>query len=259
MSGCTERSRRRSSGSTPTTSTSTCRSWRIHFGEAADTDLERAIEYARRAGEAATNLHSYEEAAAHFERALDWLDASGRDDPRLHCELLIGLSTVQVRSIGQDTARETIRTAIEPARALGDHDLFTRVVLAFAGRYGIPGMADPDVVSLIDEALAMLDESQAAHRGGLMSRLAMEFMLVDPQRSADLATEALRLADIHGDPYLRAHATWIYGWTFAAENPDPVRVAPARRGHAPLRARRRRRLGGRRRTMVRDLRLSPRG
>jgi class 3 adenylate cyclase/tetratricopeptide (TPR) repeat protein len=194
----------------------------FHFGEAADTDLDRAIEYARRAGEAATNLHSYEEAAGHFERALDWLDASGRDDPRLLCELLIGLSTVQVRSIGQDTARETIRTALGPARTVGDPDLFTRVVLAFAGRYGIPGTADPDVVSLIDEALGLLDESQAAQRGGLMSRLAMEFMLVDPQRSADLATEALRLADIHGDPYLRAHAIWIYGWTFAADDPDPV-------------------------------------
>jgi class 3 adenylate cyclase/tetratricopeptide (TPR) repeat protein len=193
-----------------------------HFGEAADTDLERAIEYARQAGQAATELHSYEEAAGHFERALDWLDATGGDDPRLHCELLIGLSTVQVRSIGQDTARETIRAAVEPARALGDQDLFTRVVLAFAGRYGVPGMANADVVGFIEEALAMLDESQAAHRGGLLSRLAMELMLIDPQRSADLATESLRLADVHGDPYLRAHAIWIYGWTVAADNADPV-------------------------------------
>ena len=193
----------------------------FHFGEAADTDLDRAITYARRAGDAATVIHSYEEAAGHFERALDWLDASGRDDPTLLCELLIGLATVQMRTIGQDTARETMRAALQPARVVGDRALFSRVALAYAGRYGVPGTADPDVVSVIEEALALVGDDDAASRGALLSRLGIEFMLVEPARAAELAQESLRLAEVHGDPFLRAHALWIYGWTLAAFDPDP--------------------------------------
>jgi tetratricopeptide (TPR) repeat protein len=190
-----------------------------HFGEAADTDLEKAIGYAQRAAAEATDVHSYEEAAAHCERALEWLDASGVPNDRLRCELLISLAQVQLRYIGYTTSRETIRSALEPARALGDHDLIARVALTFAGRYGVPGRADPEIVSVLEDALALMDEAEIGLRAGLTSRLGIEYMLPDPARAAELTMEGLRLADEYGDPNVQAVSLWDYSWIFAETDP----------------------------------------
>jgi hypothetical protein len=54
-----------------------------HFFHAAPGgDAERAVSYTMRAAERATRLHAYEEAARHYDLALQALELRGADEPR---------------------------------------------------------------------------------------------------------------------------------------------------------------------------------
>src|SRR5439155_23959289 len=65
-----------------------------HFFEAslADGDVGKAIDYARRAGDWARKLLAYEDAANHYERALQALDLKGAGDLVLRGNLLLDLA-----------------------------------------------------------------------------------------------------------------------------------------------------------------------
>lgn len=61
-----------------------------HFEQAAPLgDAERALEYLERAAARADAQLAYEEAAGHYERALELLDLAGGDRPRRRVELLL--------------------------------------------------------------------------------------------------------------------------------------------------------------------------
>ncbi|MGH8006544.1 MAG: hypothetical protein ACREQ3_06000 [Candidatus Binatia bacterium] len=66
-----------------------------HFFKAAPGgEVEKAIEYAVKAGEHATTLLAYEEAAAHYERAVQLLALKPSDDAE-RCDLLLALGEAQ--------------------------------------------------------------------------------------------------------------------------------------------------------------------
>ncbi len=69
-------------------------------------DAGKAIGYARQAGERALANLAFEEAAAHFERALGVLEPRDPDGERLRCDLLLALGDAQRRG-GRPRYRET--------------------------------------------------------------------------------------------------------------------------------------------------------
>ena len=80
----------------------------LHPGGTAD-DGQKAITYARRAGEQATAVLSHQEAAEHYSRALDVLERSDPDALELRCELLLPLGEALVRAGERGTAWPTFR------------------------------------------------------------------------------------------------------------------------------------------------------
>jgi predicted ATPase len=104
-----------------------------HFFHAAPGgDVERAIRYAVQAAERSTSLAAYEEAVAHYERALQALDLRPSDDPDRRCDLLLELARAQLRVGAVARAREAAFRAAEIARSLGDAD---RMALAALRAY----------------------------------------------------------------------------------------------------------------------------
>src|SRR5439155_1497630 len=111
----------------------------------AGSDFERAVSYARRAGDRALTLLAYEEAMRLYELALDALALSGEDD-ETRSELLLALGDARTRSgdstsslayalgarghaiAGPDTTDELLSLGTElceTARALGDRERVT--------------------------------------------------------------------------------------------------------------------------------------
>src|SRR5207249_6946019 len=94
------------------------------------TDMARAVDYARRAGDRALALLAHDEASSYYASGLDLLDAGGAGpaDPR-RLELLIGRGEAQRRA-GDPGYRQTLLDAARVADPLGDAGRLTRAALA---------------------------------------------------------------------------------------------------------------------------------
>ena len=103
-----------------------------HFGAAGLHD--RAFPFAMRAGERALRLHAIDEAARHFEHALEWSTAASRD----RMLALDGLGRAYARLLLVRKAVGTYRDALELARTLGTQDDIARITmrLTFAMPWG---------------------------------------------------------------------------------------------------------------------------
>src|SRR6185295_9113634 len=121
-------------------------------------DQAKAIRYARQAGERALANLAFEEAAAHFERALAVLEPRDEDGMRLRCDLLLALGDVQRRA-GNASYRETVAKAVDVARVLGDGERLALAVLGYARTnigFGASIHADEGLPALYEEASAAL-------------------------------------------------------------------------------------------------------
>lgn len=189
-----------------------------HFFEAAHGggDVRKSIDYSRRAAKQATVQLAYEEAAEHYERALRGLELEPTGDERLRCELLVTLGETQMRrdeaqwrGYGASQARDTLKHAAELARRLAQADLLARAALALGGSvigtgYGV---FDPELVHLLDAALAALGAGDSPLRARVLSRLAMALYWSEARgRRADLSQQAIGMARRLGDPVTLAYA-----------------------------------------------------
>nr|MDQ3936510.1 AAA family ATPase [Actinomycetota bacterium] len=90
-----------------------------HFFQAASSgDLGKAIDYSVAAAERANSMLAYEEAAGHYERALQAFGLEERADVPRRCDLLLALGEAQNRAGDARNARETLQRAFGLARKL---------------------------------------------------------------------------------------------------------------------------------------------
>jgi predicted ATPase len=142
-----------------------------HFFQAAPGgDVDRAIDYALRAGRSALGLLAYEEAAQQFQRALQALDLRLPDDETRRCELLLSLGDAWEKAGERGRMREIFSEAAERARRLGRPDLLALAALGFAGRTE-RSSPDADIRALLEEALAALGEGDPALRARILGYL----------------------------------------------------------------------------------------
>jgi predicted ATPase len=165
-------------------------------------DAAKAIGYARRAGDRALGGLAFEEAAAHYERALGVLQPRGRDDELLRCDLLIATAEARRRA-GNPQYRETVGTAVELARRLGDAERLALAALASARSGGFMANAhvvDEALVALYEEASTALGKSDRLMRARLLGQQATE-LIYTPQRERRhaLSHEAVEIARRLGD------------------------------------------------------------
>jgi hypothetical protein len=157
-------------------------------------DPARALAYATRAGEHAMQLLAFEPAAELFQLALSVGDTMGID-PMRRAELLFALGQARTRA-SDPTARETLISAADAARAVERHDLLAEAALAIhAFAYGA-GRTDDALVSLLEEALRLVSTEQRGLRARLLARVAVTtyYLPESDQRRAALVEEAVDIA-----------------------------------------------------------------
>ena len=88
-----------------------------HFGAATlASNVDKAVEYAERAGARADALLAYEEAAPHYERALQLLEYKKPNDEDRRCTLLLALGETQSKAGEHPRAMETFLRAADAAK-----------------------------------------------------------------------------------------------------------------------------------------------
>jgi DNA-binding SARP family transcriptional activator/tetratricopeptide (TPR) repeat protein/energy-coupling factor transporter ATP-binding protein EcfA2 len=174
-----------------------------HFAQTADPeDYERAIRYAREAGEQASAMLAHEEAADHYARALEVLERMRPGSDQRRCEVLLRLGESQVRSGERLLAWQTFREAATLAARLGDGTSMARAAVGASRRYvQPPGVADEELIDLLERALTMISDERSVLRIRVIARLcgALYFSPKHEQMKA-LSAEATEIANELGTP-----------------------------------------------------------
>jgi eukaryotic-like serine/threonine-protein kinase len=173
-----------------------------HFFEASPGgNVAKAVDYARRAGEHATALVAYEEAAGHYERAMQALDLMDSVDELQRCDLLVALGEAQARAGDTLKAQRTFRQAAELAKQLDEPRRLAHAALWFGGAGLTAGVANKTLIGLLEDALHMLPLADGPLRARLLARLAVELYWSEKrQEGVALGQEALSMARRLGDP-----------------------------------------------------------
>lgn len=167
-----------------------------HYLESRHLDREgRAIDYAVAAAEQAAAMLSWEQAAAHYRRALD-----GDLPAERRCELLLALGSAEARS-GHGSARDTFARAAMLARRSVGPEALAKAALGFAGRHAEAGIVDRDGIALLEEALEALGEGDSPLGVRVRARLADSLHFADAsERTFALSLAALEMARRIADP-----------------------------------------------------------
>ncbi len=195
-----------------------------HFCEATPGgDLDKAVDYARRAGERAVALLAYEEGARLFSLAVQVLEMSGQVGGDAHCRSLLALGDAQARGGDLTHAKETFLRAADLARKRNMPGDLAAAALGYGGRFvWSRAGSDHRLVPLLEDALRSLPGGDSEIRARLMARLAGA-LRDEPSRAPQdrLSQEAVDMARRTGDPATlsyalegRLAATW---WP---ENPE---------------------------------------
>jgi DNA-binding winged helix-turn-helix (wHTH) protein len=172
-----------------------------HFHHAPGGDhYERAVRYGRAAGDAAMRVFAYDEAAQFYAWALEAQPYLRIPDTRAACELLLASAAALVRSGRRHEFRKQCKQAIALARQAGFAEILVQAARQLRPSVTSALVPDALVVAALEEALALLPESEVGARALAYSRLAA----IPPyastlERSRQVSDEALRLAHISGD------------------------------------------------------------
>jgi DNA-binding SARP family transcriptional activator len=179
-----------------------------HFCAAAPAGVEqKALDYARRAGDRAVSLLAYEDAVRHYELALTLAE-----DPRVRCELLVALGEAQARAGDTPASKRSFREAAQLAQHAGLAEELARAALGYGGRLiWEPARDDEEWLPLLERALAGLGPADSPLRVRLLSRLAGgPLREASAARRKSLSDEALEMARRIGDPETLAYALDAY-------------------------------------------------
>jgi len=133
-------------------------------------DLDRALEYVRRAGDAARDALAPDDAIRWYQQALDLLERRTPPDDRRRAELLAELGTTQIQA-GHAEGREALLRAATLAEELGDTRTLVRAALGFSAGFG-GRTGDDDAKPVIRAALDRVGTEPTPTRAHLLAGLA---------------------------------------------------------------------------------------
>jgi DNA-binding SARP family transcriptional activator/tetratricopeptide (TPR) repeat protein len=180
-----------------------------HFTRAASAeDAEKAIAYAMDAAAEATSVLAHEEAAEHYFRALEVLGRYQPDAEAQRLELLLLYGEAAVRAGERSRVREMFFEAATLAEKLGDSAALARAATGASRRYvQQPGAIDPELIDLLDRALAQGSGEPSIERVQLLARLCGALYYSPRRRQIQrLSEQAADAARQLGDPVAEAHA-----------------------------------------------------
>jgi tetratricopeptide (TPR) repeat protein len=206
-----------------------------HFFQAAPGgDVEKAFDYATRAGDQAMKQYAWEEAAQNYERALQALELGATSDEAQRCELLLWLGEAEWSGGNYDRSREVCYQAGLVAKAAGNDGQLARAAINFGGQssaaraFGV-GLTDERLLVLLETALSRLGTEQTALRAQVMSRLAssLRFVAGQDERREALAREAIAIAQAAGDPEALCYVLNATHWALWGPDNTDERLAMA--------------------------------
>jgi predicted ATPase len=190
---------------------------RHYAGAAASGGGAKAVEYAARAGDLASERLEYDEAAACYWLATELLTTTEEVvDEQQRCRLLLLQGQAQ-RHAGDRAYRETLLEAADVAIRWRDPELLSAAALANR-RTGlmVRGAPDPERVEVLEAAIDLLPPGDSDVRARLLAQLAVELTAGgDRSRRLALSAEAVSIARRLGDPatlaavlVLRSETIW---------------------------------------------------
>ena len=184
-------------------------------------DPAKTVQYLELAGEQAMAATAYEEAAGHFERALQIIEPKQREE-RQYCEIALALGAALWSAGDLKRAGECFTEAFQCAKKLRAPELLAGAVLGLGEGWGwVPNEL---MAGLLEDVLDAQEERDDVLRAKTMARLAVELQAVradNKERSEDLSTQAVEMARREGD-----NAT--LGYTLACWGSVFLEVADAR-------------------------------
>ena len=157
-----------------------------HFLEAAEgVEVDKAIDYARRAGARAMTLAAYEEAVRFYQMALQALARQAPEDEAQRCMLLLALGEAQRTAGLSPQALDTLQEAADIARRLGFPEHLRALPWSSNTTWAARCPTAP-AVRLLEEALPALGEQRPHYGHGLSG--------VSHARSCILACSNMRSA-----------------------------------------------------------------
>ena len=195
-------------------------------------DAGEALEYVDRAGDHASALFAYEEAAVHYRQALELLALVGEASGKRRCELLLRLGDSQWRSGDGTEARMTFEEAIEASRRLGNGELLAKAALGYVtalggfllyARFEVGGSG----VALLEEALAGLPEGDSSLRAHVLAHLALEMWSGNEpvEQRVAISQEAIEMARRLGDSEALVMALHSRHWVLTTPGMAHERLA----------------------------------
>ncbi len=189
----------------------------FHYSEGASPEeFEKAISYAKLAGERAAEQLAWEEASTHFRDALEMLEQREARTADERCQLLLATAESERRAGNLPRAREACTRAAELARRFELGEVLGRAALGVQTPFDLlSGSVDTVEVSLLEDALRFHTEPQSLTRARLLGQLAIATYWSDESElGIALAEEAVGIARHSGDPSALAEAliakTYVY-------------------------------------------------
>lgn len=178
-----------------------------HFSEAAALgEVDRAIAFGRRAGDAARDDLAFEEAAGAYERALEVLELREGTDPQLQAELLLAAGD-SLHAITDPRGRELLLAAEQLGRSVDDVSILAEVLVSLSRNVFNRSDVSPDQheIALGDFVLERESSLDPGLLARVLSALSVELFWSDEsERMRQLSDRALDIARRHGDPHLLA-------------------------------------------------------
>jgi class 3 adenylate cyclase len=161
--------------------------------------VDKAIDYWGGAGGGGGGGGAYEDAAGHYQKALQALDAREVDDDLERCEILLGLGDVLWNAGDPNKAGESFIQAADIARKLGAGEQLALAAVGLGGPTLRGWGTDERLVALLEEGLEAVGDEDRAIRVRVLSRLAMELIVTLPERAETYSLEAVEAARRVGD------------------------------------------------------------
>jgi AAA ATPase domain len=171
-----------------------------HLLQAGPDEQVASARSSARAGEQASAINAYEDAAQWYARGAAALDGIAAEAEH-RAELLVEQGEALVAAGDPGAARDAFRAAAAAGRRLGSAPLLARAALGLAGRVGfeVP-LLDGEQVELLTEARDALPTEQTVLRALTAARLSVALtLLAGEERRAELSAEAVTLARAAGD------------------------------------------------------------
>jgi class 3 adenylate cyclase len=165
-----------------------------HFAEAAPGgDIEKAVEYARRAGEKALGQYAWEDAVVQFERALQVVDLATPVDQALKCDLMLALADAVFGTGDQDRGQIIYEGAANIARVLHDAERFALAAIGYSRPFSI-GLINEPIAAMLRESLSILPDEDSALRARTLARLGQEMYFGSQDEYEALTRQGVEMA-----------------------------------------------------------------